>query len=272
MSQDQWTFIIILFGAVIVLGTAMITTAGVIRSKRLRAQRSGPGGADTPVPNDPWQRFGPALAAVYARVEWHDTRGARRVLAPEQTYFGYGCAMSLPMLRRSLARDWRVRKPEQAQQRARDAVNRAASDAVLLAGVRGETPEALSERLLALGAPRDVAEFLASRVPIDNESADRGAGMLPSLAFDLARFANLVRWSGSAGLLTQGEVREASDVLGAAAVTVFDGWNEFGEYYALALQNYTRRGNKPFLRAVEWLRVDPASPWRALSWPGQLWS
>lgn len=185
MSQEQLTFIIILFGAVVVFGAAMITTAGVIRSRRLRAQRSGPGGPGKPVPSDRWQRFGPALAAVYARVEWHETRGARRVLAVEQTYFGYGCAMSLPMLRRSLAREWRVRGPEQARERARDTADLAASDAALLAGTRGETPEALIERLLAVGAPRDVAEFMASRVPIDNELPGHDADMLPRLAFDL---------------------------------------------------------------------------------------
>lgn len=268
MSQGQLTFITILFVAVIAFGALMIAGAVLIRRRRLGAQRTGPGSPDASVPDDAWQRFGAALAAVYARHEWHETRGARRLVSAEQTYFGYACAHPYPMLRRSLAGNWQVRRPEQARERVRGAVDLAVSDAALIAGARGETPEHLRERLLAAGSPAGAAELAASRVPLERRAEDPGPEGLSLLAFDLVRFANLVRWCGGIGFLDRGEVRDASEALAAAAVTAFDGWDELGEHYVLGLRARAPRGDKPFVRAVEWLRTDPESPWLALAWPG----
>lgn len=226
MSSNQLLIVSVLFAAVIIFSVVVLTVAFRIRRKRFSAQRSGPGSATTPVSRDPRQCFGPALAAPYARREWHDTRGARRVLTAEQTYFGYGCVLPYQALRSLLIRDWDVRNSEDARDR--------------------------------------VAGALQAAV----QAAEGGAGGAPqSMAFDLARFANLVRWCGSIGYLGEAEARHASDVLGTIAASSFDGWDQFGEHYLIGLRDYTRRGVKPFEQSVAWLRTDPESPWRSLPWP-----
>lgn len=140
MSPDQLTFVLILFGAVVVFGVIVISLTVVVRKRRFGRQRSGPGSPDTPVSSDAWERFGPALAAVYARREWAATKGARRRVTPEQTYFGYACVLPPPMLHKSLAGDWGVRKPEQARRQVARAVGVAVEQAAQFAGARGETP------------------------------------------------------------------------------------------------------------------------------------
>ena len=240
MSQDQLTIVLLVFGVVIVLSVLMLVWAVAVRRKRTSLRGEGPGSPRTQLPADPRERFGPALAAVYARSECHRTRGARRELTPEQTYFGYGCVLPLPTLRTSLTRDWSVRGPEQARERI------------------GLALEALAVRVEEI-----------DRVD-GRENGNGGADdALPSLAFDIARFANLVRWCGSAGFISHAEARSASEDLGSAAVTAFDNWDAFGKNYLIGLRQYSRRGNRPFEQAIDWLLAEPASPWRALAWPGK---
>lgn len=272
MSQDQLTLLIMMFGAVIVISVVAISVAVVIRRKRFGRRAEGPGSPNVAVSSDAWQRFGPALAAVYARREWHSTRGAKRSVTPEQTYFGYACVLPPPELLKSLARDWRVRKPQDAEEQVWGSLGRAVAQAVQLTRARGEDPADLLARLAAAGAPHDAANEIAARAAEEatDANADPQAAeeMLPSLAFDLARFANLVRWCGADGLLTHADAREASDMLGTVAVTAFGSWDAFGENYVRGLQAYSRRGNRPYVDAVEWLRTEAGSPWRALPWPG----
>jgi hypothetical protein len=240
MSQDQLTIVLLVFGVVIVLSVLMLVWAVAVRRKRTSLRGEGPGSPRTQLPADPRERFGPALAAVYARSEWHRTRGAKRELTPEQTYFGYGCVLPLPILRSSLARDWSARAPEQARERIGLALETLA--------VRVEEIDRVDGRENGNGGADDA---------------------LPSLAFDIARFANLVRWCGSAGFISHAEARSASENLGSVAVIAFDSWDAFGENYLIGLRQYSRRGNRPFEQAVDGLLAEPTSPWRALAWPGK---
>lgn len=263
------TFVIVLFGVVILFAVVAISGAVVVRRKRLKPLLTGIGSPGTPVSNDPWRRFGCAIAAVYARNEWHSTRGARRLLRAEQTYFGYGCILTPPWLFRALAGNWGVRKPEQARVQVSEVAESAEISAARIAAARGENAQLLHDRLIAAGAPRDVAETMASRVLVAKGAAGSHQVQTPGeMAFDLARFANLIRWCGSAGHIAANQAHPASDALAAAALTVFDGWDAFGEEYLVGLRGFTSRGIKPFARAIEWLLTDHESPWQQLPWPG----
>lgn len=267
MSSAQLTLIICLFAAVIVLSIIMITVSVLVRKRRMRAHLTGPGSPSSRVSTDPWERFGPALAAPYARTEWHRTRGAKRMYSPEQTYFGYGCVLPYPTLRSQLAHDWGVKTVEQAQVQVRNTVGLAAVSAAQYAMLRGESAQSLRARLIADGAPEQAADLIASHMHDSVEPGDTADRLLPNLAFDIARFANLARWAGCIGHLDYAVVRQASDVLGAAALTGFSSWAEFGRAYEEGLRGYTKRGLRPYLDAVEWLNTAPESPWKALAWP-----
>ncbi len=267
MSPEQLTLIIWLFAAVILLSVVVLCIAVLVRKQRLRAYFEGPGSPSARVSTDPWERFGPALAAMYARHEWVRTRGAKRKHSPEQTYFGYGSVLSFATLRKALSTDWHVNSAEQAQVQVRNTVGIAARGAAQYAAARGESELSLRARLVADGAPEQAAEFIASHIAGGTESPDEGASMLPDLAFDIARFANLVRWAGCAGHLDYLAVREASDVLATAALTGFSSWEEFGEAYSEGLHGYTKHGRRSFLDAIEWLTTAPESPWQVLPWP-----
>lgn len=228
---------LVMFGTVAVIGTVMIIVAVVIRRTRMRKRQEGPGGPGGPTFSDPWHRFCAALAAVYAWHEWDRTRGARRWISVEQSYYGYGCALTLPALRASLRRDWRVTSSARASERI----------AVAL--------QALEVRA------GGITDSLKS-------GSDVPAEVRSQLAFDIARFANLVRWCGSAGFIMLDEAVAASERLGAVAAAHFDSWDAFGEHYIAGLRQYSRMGNRPFIRAVERLLSDVDSPWRTNAWAG----
>ncbi|MFC5338835.1 DUF1266 domain-containing protein [Leucobacter denitrificans] len=267
MSPEQLTLIIWLFAAVILLSIVVVCIAVVIRKRTLRAYFEGPGSPSARVSTDPWERFGPALAAVYARPEWVHTRESKRKHSPEQTYFGYGSVLPFATLRKVLSTDWHVNRADQAKVQVRNTVGIAARSAAQYAAARGETELTLRARLVADGAPEQAAEFIASHIAEGLETPDEGVELLPDLAFDIARFANLVRWAGCVGYLDYLAVREASDVLATAALTGFSSWNEFGEAYIEGLHGYTKHGRRPFLDAIEWLTTSSESPWKALAWP-----
>ncbi|MBK0420606.1 DUF1266 domain-containing protein [Leucobacter sp. CSA2] len=233
MAPELVPIVLAVFGVVILLCVLMIVGAVKIRKKRAGVAAAAPGAPTVQIPSDPRLRFGPALAAMYARSEWHRTRGAKRTLTAEQCYFGYGCVLPQNDLRAALARDWGVRDAASARQQI--AAGLQAIEAQTGSG--GEGGRALS--------------------------ADSAA----ELAFDLGRVANLVRWSGSAGYLQLAEAQDASADLGARAATAFGSWESFGEQYVNGLRAHSRSGNRTFEQATAWLLSDAESPWRQLPWP-----
>lgn len=225
MSQEQTRLIVMLFAAVVVFGIVVISLAVMIRRRRSGALRAAAGAAAVPVSNDPLQRFACALAAPYARREWHATRGARRQVGAEQTYWGYACVVPPQDLKAMLRRDWGVAGPDDA---------------------RAAVADALSSLEL---------------------SAGQDAGTPAGLAFDVSRFANLVRWSAALGLLDASSAAGASVRLAETAAPRFRDWEAFGADYVHGLQENWPRGAQPYRAAVDWLLSDPQSPWKREAWP-----
>lgn len=267
MSPEQLTLIIWLIAAFIVFALVAIGITVAIRKRRMRTYLEGPGSPSARVSTDGWQKFGPALAAVYARSEWERVRESRRKHSPEQTYFGYGSVLPYSALRKSLSTEWQVNTAEQARVQVRNTMGLVAVSAAQYAASRGETALTLRARLVTDGAPEQAAEIVSSQVLASVDTEEHGLDLLPNLAFDIARFANLVRWAGCIGYLDYSAVREASDVLGTAALTGFSSWDEFARAYEAGLHGYTKRGLRPKLDALEWLRSTQESPWKSLRWP-----
>lgn len=233
MAPELLSIVLLVFGAVILLCVLMIVGAVKIRKKRASVTAAGAGAPTVQIPVDPQLRFGPALAAMYARSEWHRTRGAKRTLIAEQSYFGFGCVLPQNDLRAALARDWGVRDRESARQQ------------------------------LGAGAQAIEAKLQAGSSEGHGLTAEASA----EVAFDLGRVANLVRWSGAAGYLQLAEARDASTALGEMAAAAFDSWESYGEHYLSGLRAYSRSGNRTFEQAISWLLSDAESPWRQLAWP-----
>ncbi|MDR4534711.1 DUF1266 domain-containing protein [Glutamicibacter sp. PS] len=265
MDSSSTTFVILLFGAVTIFGVVAIGCSLTIRKQRTRLFTQGPGHASVEAPQNPWRRFSCALAAPYTRVEWTATRGARRSASAEQTWFGYAAAVAPNVTRQSLARDWGVRTPKHAVVKVAEYVQillaRGAAD---VSDLREEDATALKTRLVHAGAPEDaVADLLAAIAQTPpGLTGDRDA-----TAFDIARLANLIRWSASTGLLPLAEAQAASDRVGAVAVAVYGSWQDYATSYLAGLRASGVRGTKGYVSGAQWLLEDPASPWVTESWP-----
>ena len=266
MSSQQTIFIILLFAAVILISIVMITAAFKTRKKRFAARAEGMANPTIPAPTVPWQRFAGALAALYARPEWHKTRGAKRVYSAEQTYFGFVSAMPLGMVQNMLQTDWGVKKSEHA-------VDQLSKGVEVIVGVaagnwrkNGVSPaqvEEAGQRLVAEGlAHPHFVEFQKQLQQADpNAEYD-----LDVLAFDIARVANLLRWAAYTDLLLPAEARWFQDQLGIAAAVSFGSWEEYGERYVCGLQKNFKGGNKPYIEGERWLNTEAESPWKTQKW------
>lgn len=279
MSGEQTVFVIALFAGVVVLSVAMIAVAVAVRRRRSRLIAAGPGGPGRSAPGDPWRRFTAALAAPYARTEWHLSRGAKRRLQPDQTYAGYASVLDQPTLRSSLRRDWGVRDAGDAEGRCGRAISALAQRCAALSIQGGSSRREFTSGLERSGGPSAAIEFVAATYPVvsareastalassDGGGAEAGSG---ELAFDVARFANLVRWSAALGLLDEVRAHECSDVIGVVAASCFESWEAFGRAYQRGLAAAGRGSVKSYARAVEWLLEAPESPWLRESWPSR---
>lgn len=270
MSEEQWTLVMWMLIGLGVWCVLVFGGAFLVRRRWSRRQQEGPGARSIPAPVEPWRRFTGSLAAVYGRVEWVRTRGVRRRYSEDQVLYGYGSAQVIQPLLGELKRDWGVRKPVQAAAAVAVAPNLVEVSAARVAYARGERAEAFEARLDAAGAPeyaRDgVVEELRA-LAMDGSSSFDARALVGPLAFDVARYSNLVRLTACAGLVTEAQAHEASDRLGVAAVAAFGSWDAFADAYPDGLEAFTRRGNRPYLKALEWLRTEPRSPWVRFGWP-----
>ncbi|BAU95701.1 hypothetical protein N24_1439 [Corynebacterium suranareeae] len=268
MSSEQTTFIIVLFGAVIIISILLLTAAFRIRKKRFAARAEGTSNPAIPAPTDSWQRFAGALSALYARPEWHKTRGAKRVYTAEQTYFGFASAMPHGMVQQMLRTDWGVRNSEQAVEQLSKSVESIVQVAAGSWRGRGVSPAQVEEagrRLEAEGLAhahfQDFQKQLQHAEPIEGYDLD-------VLAFDIARVANLLRWAAYTDLLLPAEARWFQDQLGIAAAVSFSSWEEYGERYVSGLKKNFKGGNKPYVEGARWLNTEAESPWKTQKWIG----
>ncbi|MFC0582455.1 DUF1266 domain-containing protein [Micrococcoides hystricis] len=107
---------------------------------------------------------------------------------------------------------------------------------------------------------QNTLKSLETLSPMNPQDEDFGLG------FDVARFANLVRWAGNLGMIDKASAERYSAVLGTQAAANFDSWEQYGRSYVVGLENFSRRGNKPYRKAIDWLLQDSQSPWRTQAW------
>lgn len=269
--MDEIVPVLALLGVVAFL-VAVIGYVVLLRRGITRRHLAGPGHAGVPAPTDPYQRFCGALAAPYARYEWVLTR-AHAGISAEQTYTGFGAVGSPVALQGALTRDWGVKDSATAQVEIGEGVL-----AVLL-GTRellvsgpGRDPGTEGERLLRAGVPSTAvgavgleasAALRAQGVPLADDVEELG----DRLAFDIGRFANLLRWSASAGHVDAAYARSASDLFGACAVIAFDDFSDYGVHYRDGLLASRFRANDVRVAVIDWLLTDPESPWQTERWP-----
>ncbi|WP_221584868.1 DUF1266 domain-containing protein [Microbacterium sp. G2-8] len=276
LSPDQSTLIIALFAVVIGGGAIAITLAFVVRGRRMRRFREGPGDPSVPAPTDPWRRFAGALAAPYARSEWQATKGARRRHAPEQVFFGFASALPFPMAVSQLSRDWGVKNAATADAVCIERVSRALTGArTVLCAVPELDSDAVRERLAEAGAPEEAVDMLELDTLVEIREmegvVDGAEERRDALAFDVARFANLVRWSAYVGFHSAERGREDLDVLATCALVAADGWGDYGSRYLRGLAQsgyggFRHGGMKRYEKAIAWLMSDAASPWAQTPW------
>ncbi|ANE03899.1 DUF1266 domain-containing protein [Corynebacterium crudilactis] len=266
MSSEQSVFIIVLFGAVILFSIVVISAAFRTRKRRATARAQGMANPHNPISNVPWRRFAGALGAIYARSEWHKSRGAKRVYTAEQTYFGCVSAFSLGMVRNMLRTDWGVKNSAQAVAqltKSMESISMVAAATWRGSGVSPDQVEEIGTELVKEGLAKE--HFLHFHMLLQHvdPSAEYDVDVL---AFDIARVANFVRWAGYADYLIPAEARWFQDQLGIAAAVSFESWEEYGEGYVRGLKKNFRGGNKPYISAEQWLNTEADSPWKTQKW------
>ncbi len=264
MSSEETSFMIMLLGVVIVFGVVIISMSVVIRKRRMKVIHEGPGNPETPAPTQPWRRFTGALAAPYARPEWHRVRDAKRLYSADQVYFGFVSALPPHTVSSALRTDWGVKNSAQAQEELDKGCQAVVGHAASVIALRG-LPADFVETLNNAGAPRAAIERFVDKVRVRGEGNELFADS-SGLAFDIARVANLARWSGYVGLIDATRGGGHLDDLGISAAVVFSGWDDFGESYLHGLSTRFKGGSKPYVEGVDWLRTAAASPWQTQPW------
>lgn len=267
MTSEEISVVIIVLAVVLVCCVVIGSISAVLRKRRLVEFHKGPGNPEEPAPAGPWRRFSGALAAPYARPEWLRVQEARRVHTEDQIYFGFASTLTPSAVITVLRTDWGVKNAQQAQARlssARDVITEHAAAIVIQRGGRGGA-EAFRDKLLRAGAPAGVVDRFLRQ--LDGVGEDhQGGSDVDGLAFDIARVANLARWSGFAHYVEQEQGEGHLDALGVAAAAVFRDWDDFGESYLAGQATRFKGGSKQYTRAVEWLRTDFTSPWFRQPW------
>lgn len=275
MTSVEIYVLIILLAVVVVCCVVIWGLSMILRRRRMVEFHKGPGNPDAPAPTTAWRRFTGALGAAYARPEWLRIPEAKRLHTADQIYYGYGSSLTPFAVVNVLRIDWGVRNSQQAHERLTEAQKVIAENAaavVLQRGLPGGEP-AFRDRLARSGAPEDAVEAFLTRARDARDSRDTEAHPgqevvvdIEGLAFDIARVANLVRWSGFVRYVEAEQGYDYLDGIGVAAAAVFSDWDDFADTYLGGLSSRFKGGSKQYSRAVEWLRSDPDSPWARQPW------
>ncbi|MGO1769157.1 MAG: DUF1266 domain-containing protein [Microbacterium sp.] len=274
----QGSTVIVLMVALLLVAfvVGLIWWAVAVRRRRASVHRAGPGSPAVPPATQPWRRFACALAAPYARYEWEITRGRLSTVSPEQTYFGYGVCQPWGVVRQALARDWSVRGEKTGNGAAYEAARGAWNAARMLAVADTRIDlGSLPERLARAGVPQEAIDGIdaGGLARVRTEEGQGAAGisdvdaMRNEMAFNICRFANLIRWSAYAGLIDGPTAGAASDMIATAAVIAFGSWDEYADRYLAGLYGVGYSAERARTTALEWLKRDPQSPWAAVRWP-----
>lgn len=269
MTSVEIRVVIILLAVVLVCGAVIWVISTVLRSRRMVEFNKGPGNPDEPAPTQPWRRFTGALSAPHSRPEWVRVNEARRLHSADQVYFGFASALSPFTVVNALRTDWGVKNAAQARQRLATAQRTITEHAAAVMAQR-DLPggrEVFRDKLLAAGAPSGALNsFLAA---VEAVHADQNPEIMvdvDGLAFDIARVANLARWSGYVRYVEPEQGTEVLDHVGIAAAAVFTNWDDFADAYSRGMATRYKGGTKHYTRAVEWLRTDVNSPWTRQRW------
>ncbi|WAS89995.1 DUF1266 domain-containing protein [Nannocystis punicea] len=255
MSPRETTIVVTTFVVVLVFCVTILIVATRIRRRKIATGAYGPGHYSVPAPTDPWRRFTSALTAPYGRVEARSGQvDLRNPVKPEQIFFGYAVPSTPGNLKTSLAREWGVTDAASATETIRKGMARVGENLRAHLAARQVTPQTAQERLRGLGIAVDEALLHG---PSGQPEPD-------ALAFDIARVANLVRWSAVAQYLDPRTADAQMDALGGAAVLAFADWQDFGARYRSRLPP----ADTAFAKAVDWLLTDAKSPWKQQPWPG----
>jgi len=266
MTSVEIRVVLILLGLVLLFGLVIWAISTVLRRRRMEEINRGPGNPEEPAPTQPWRRFTGALAAPHARPEWVRVRENRRLHSADQVYFGFASVLSPFTVINALRADWGVRNADQARKRLSQAQQVITEHAAAVLAQRG-LPEGTGElraKLVRAGAPGELVDDFLTRTDVapDTQVIIDTDG----LAFDIARVANLARWSGYVRYVEPDQCTERLDALGIAAVAVFRSWDDFADAFLAGQATRFKGGAKHYTQAVEWLRTDTDSPWFRQPW------
>lgn len=266
MTSVEIRVVLVLLVLVLLFGLVIWMISTVLRRRRMEEINRGPGNPEEPAPTQPWRRFTGALAAPHARPEWVRVRENRRLHSADQVYFGFASVLSPFTVINALRTDWGVRNADQARARlmqAQEVITGHAAAVVAHRGLAEDTAE-FRATLVRAGAPGAlVDDFLALvGAPTDTQVIIDTDG----LAFDIARVANLARWSGYVRYVDPDRCSTHLDALGIAAVAVFTSWDDFADAFLAGQATRFKGGAKHYTQAVEWLRTDVDSPWFRQPW------
>jgi hypothetical protein len=253
MSQSEIQIVVVTLVIAVIFCVTVLVAAARIRRRKIATGAYGPGHYSVPVPTNPWRRFTSALTAPYGRVEARSGADLRNPVKADQIFFGYAVPTTADNLKKSLAREWGVTDAATATEKIQRGIAVVGENLRALLQAQGRSQQAAQERLRALGVPA-------------GEALLHGAAGQPdpdALAFDVARVANLVRWSAVAQYIAPADADAFMDTLGAAALLGFDGWRDYGSRYRSRLPP----DDRAFAKAVEWLLSDAKSPWTRQAWP-----
>lgn len=227
---------------------AMIIAGAILAILARRQQKTG---IAYPPETDHWRRFTCALAGPSAHVQ-----GSRRAREdqPEQLYFGF---LAPPASARKVHHDDAITDVGLQVSAVLDAT------ASYLRWA-GADPCQVGKKLAEATVPGAAVDTLLSALAGRSHTTDDSA----AVCFEISRRTQLIRSQVAAGNLPVAYARTQLDLLGAAAVALFDDWQQYGRAYIEGVQHAGVVTAKRYAAATEWLLAAPASPWFAVPWPG----
>ena len=216
----------------------------------------------------PWRRQTMTLAAVYARAEHMKTPETKLLVPVTHTYVGYATVVPHDRTRAQLKREWGITQAAHADDQMQHGVTSISYGVAALAIKRGESYESFYARLSRVMPNPESMVFVANAYSVQQgQSGAADEHVLPDhLAYDIGRYANLLRISVATGLIGQEHADGYADILGLAAVLTFSGWKEYGEAFVHGAAEHPGASDARLADAAYWLLHSRESPWLTEGW------